>query len=123
MQCSKQRNNEIRCGNFPLQDHRLLPAEDSRPASDRGYVAVSGPSLLLEFRVSAAPKWLWGWFATTWNCKKFGDLGIESVGKPFQYRHCRIFQTTLKPAHVGPIDFGIHRERFLRESASNPQAA
>jgi hypothetical protein len=77
----------------------------------------------LDFRVSAAPKRLRGRFATTWNRKKFGDLGVESISKPFQNRHCGIFQTALKPAHVGPIDFSIHRERFLRETASNPQAA
>ena len=118
----------------------------SRPVSDRGHGSGVQPSINLDpdppFSYSSKPRI--GWASVhrrkTFEClpprrgcgggsprrgiaKEFKNLRIDGGSKPFQNRHCGIFQTALKPADVGAVDFGIHRKRFLRQTASNPQAS
>jgi hypothetical protein len=76
----------------------------------------------LSVRSSSSTKRLWSRFTTTWHNKKFRNLCIERISKTLKYDHCGIFQASLKPAHVGAVDIGIHRQNFLRQAPANPQA-
>ena len=49
------------------------------------------------------------------------DRRGHRLGQPLQHRHGGVFQTTLQPADVGPVDAGLDRQRLLGEQPCDPQ--
>jgi len=53
--------------------------------------------------------------------KEVCDLSRQSVGDPLKHTNSGIFEATLQPADIGPINPSIHRQGLLRQALGNSE--
>jgi len=69
--------------------------------------------------LSTTPERFGELFSGSRTNKEVCDLSRQSVGDPLKHSNSGIFEATLQPADVGPINPSIHRQGLLREALGN----
>jgi integrase len=69
--------------------------------------------------LSTTPERFGELFSGSRTNKEVCDLSRQSVGDPLKHSNSGIFEATLQPADIGPINPSIHRQGLLREALGN----
>ncbi len=75
----------------------------------------------LAARLSTTSQRLGKLLACTRSDKEVCDVCRKGSSKSFENGDCRVFKASLQAADIGPIDFGIDRQGFLRDAPLDPE--